>query len=97
MGSACGNHVVREGSSNCDPLRVPLPLYPPPPPRVQRMPCPTNTSVRTIIFWDLNLLYKGRSSTFSGPEQFKFSTGGSTLGSGLEKVGTPSFSTLKRN
>ena len=24
----------------------------PPPPRVQRMPCPTNISVRTVIFWD---------------------------------------------
>ena len=23
------------------------------PPHVQRMPCPTNTSVRAVIFWDL--------------------------------------------
>ena len=24
-----------------------------PPPRVQRMLCPTNTSVQTVFFWDL--------------------------------------------
>ena len=27
--------------------------YPPPPPGVQRMPCPTNTSVQTVFFEDI--------------------------------------------
>ena len=32
----------------------------PPPPRVHRMPCPTDTSVRTVFFWgDLNELGTG--------------------------------------
>ena len=25
----------------------------PPPPCVRRLPCPSNTSVRTVSFWDL--------------------------------------------
>ena len=41
----------------CPTFRNPLcalgPLTPPPPPRVQRMHCPTNTAVRTVIFWSL--------------------------------------------
>ena len=64
----CGSHGTNMLYLDCqlDPVRLTEPLRgtcesepkkkDPPPPHVQRTCCPTNTSVRTVYFWYLNLL-----------------------------------------
>ena len=39
------------------------PQHTPPPPRVQRMPCPTSTSVRTVFFFRTEIIWVSGSGT----------------------------------
>ena len=41
-----------------------------PPPCVQRMPCPANTCVRTVLFWYPNYLGAGFQNTSFRPEDW---------------------------